>query len=610
MADRLQYQAPFVPVKTMPDVRVDTGAAQYMSTITNAFITVSNEAHKRQLAADLEMAKTEGQRVGYNTGKDFKPAKPDSLFARQYNETGIATALQVMQTDTQKASAEYLQKFPMNPKGLSAALTKYKEGYLAEVAPEMQTSVAMHMDKLNDAYIAKAQANLKAYNAQLAAVQAARYERQMENTLENVAPDMFQGGAASAKANEAVAQLRQQYINTLAHHGPDADYTVAGYTVKGSGVGSGALSPLEVYKKMDAFDRKVISAGSFGHFVREVDAGRGVDAYMNFLKGNMEVTTVNKDGKLESMKISDYLTNDEMSELGGKMRSYFTGIDSMEGAVHAKWQRGVERMNQQLFREAITSAYQTQDDGTGNQVIVGGDPVALQNTIAKALQNPLVKPETIDKLQSLQKVLGATGQYTNPMVEAATDYSIATGAITNAEELPVKGLSDATKIRMVQDMEARNAGRHWSTSHPYRNAHDYAEATLAPAKSAGFNLFSDADKDAAADMAEFNKRFVDMLTNASRQGILPSDPNAPPMPMTDGRRQLDIYDAGKMIADEIAARRIAPKSTPAVQKLESQIETVKNQMDNPTPDTDIESIKKQYRELNKKLANEKAKGSR
>lgn len=597
--DRLNYEAPFVSAKEMPEVNVDTGTARYMNTLSNVFLTNANEAHKRQLQSDLELAQSEGQRVGWENGKNFQPMKGSSLFERQYNDSGVSTALENIQIDTQQAATSYFKANKMNPTGLAKALDSYTRGYTDKLAPELRTPVQMHMGKLGAGLVAQATENLRTFNLQKAAEQFEQYNRDMENTLEVVAQSMFLGGDAGRKAQESVAQLRQNYINTLAQHGPAGVYTAGGYTVNGSRSGSGALTVKDVSDKLRAFDMNVITSGVYGHYVQEAEAGRGVDAYMNFIKGNVEVSALNKDGKLESMKVSDYLTNDEMEKVASKMRQYSSGVDSMEEAVNRKWDRTRDRNTDAFLRMGMEAAFDVQVQPDGSKRIVGGDPVRLQAIIANGIVDESIKPEAVQQLQDLAGKLG-NGDIDNPMISTEAKMGVADGTIQSYRDLPATGLSDKTRIELHQQIDSRLKGEDWTSSVRYRQANDYAEAMLAPEKSAGFNIFGDdqATKASAADLAEWKRRMITDAWSAQSSGLLPANPNAIPGKTQDGRAEFDFVQHGRELADEIAARRTKPAAkSPAATELDAKIKAVEDKMNNPQPGDDTKAVADEYRAL-------------
>lgn len=597
--DRLQYQAPFMSAKEMPDVNTDTGTARYMNTLSNVFLTNAGEAHKRQLQSDIDLAQKEGQRVGWENGKNFQPMKGASLFERSFNDSGVTSALESVQIDTQAAASDYFQKNKMNPQGLAKALDSYTKGYTDKLAPELQTPVRMHMAKVGAGLVAQAKENLRTYNLQVAAAKFAQYDREMENTLEVVAPSIFQGGEVGRTAQDSIAQLRQNYIATLAQHGPAGKYQAGGYTVDGSKSGSGAMSPVEIATKLQEFDQRVVAAGVYGNFIKEAEAGRGVDAYMNFVKGNVEVSALNKEGKLESMKVSDFLTNDEMEKIATKMRVYSSGVDSMEDAVNRKWNRTQERNTDAYLRMGMEAAFDVQTQPDGSKRIVGGDPVKLQAIIANGILDETIKPEAVKQLQDLAEKIG-NGDIDNPMIATDAKVGVADGTIQSYRDLPQTGLSDKTRIELHQQIDQRLKGEDWSSSVRYKQASGYAEATLAPAKSAGFNVFGDdaASKAAAADMAEWNKRMITDAWAAQSAGLLPANPNATPGKTKDGREEFDFIQHGRDLADEIAARRNKPaKQTPAATELDAKIKAVEDKMNNPQPGDDTKAVADQYRAL-------------
>lgn len=594
----------------MPGVNVDTGEAQYMRTLSNVFLTNAGEAHKRQLAADLELAKTEGARVGYDNGKNFQPMKPTSLFARQYNDSGLSTALENIQMDTQKTAKDLFEQNKMNPARLTKDFDSYSGGYISKLAPELQTPVKMQLDKVKGALVSQAASNLQTYQRQQAAIRFEAYDRQMENTLETLAPAIFEGGEVGRKAQESVAQLRQNYISTVAGHGPRGKYNAGGYDVDGEKAnGSGALNPLEVSKKLRAFDQRVLAAGVYGNYVKQYDEGNGIDAYMNFVKGNMEITALDKDGKLTSMKISDYLTNDEMDKMAAKMRSYSSGIDAMESAVTKNLARQEKSYNEAVERQGYEMAYQVQETPDGQKVIVGGDPAKLQSFIAGLVEDPLVKPEVVEKMRALADKLGTTGAIDDPRVKTQTFADIASGYVRSHQDLPEYGLSDQTRIEAFKQIDAKLAGNHWSNSLRYSTAQKYADSILAPQKAEGLNLFGDPTSKTKGMRAEWDRKMMDEILAAEASGTLPSNPNAFPTKRADGTVEFDFVQRGKEIAEEIAARADKPaKQPPELEEIDNRIKDVQNRMNAPQSGDDVEAVAAEYRKLMNERAQLQAKG--
>ena len=151
---------------------------------------------------------------------------------------------------------------------------------------------------------------------------------------------------------------------------------------------------------------------------------------------------------MKSVKLKDVLTNDEMEEISGKMRTYIGGINSVEEGEYRKFERGRDRYNDQVLAEAYKWSLQVATDGNGNKTILGGDPVALQNRIAEALQNPLIKADTLEKLQKLASELG-TGEIDNPVIVGNMWEGISTGQIGSYKDIPTLGVSDTTRIKCI-----------------------------------------------------------------------------------------------------------------------------------------------------------------
>lgn len=595
MADRMQYQAPSIYSNTSPQVEVDDGTADFLRTQANVFLNNANESHKRQLQSDLDLAQKEGQRLGYNLAEKFRPMESKSLFARQFNESGLHTAGQKISVSTQKKIRELASQHPGNPGGLKSALEGWKEGFAEELPEELQPVFGLNYDTLADAAIERAEAERKAAAAAQAAADFYVYDREVTQTLEKLAPLTFQSGPDGDAARAAVATLRQNYMESLAGNGPEGEYEVGGYKVKSAPGRSGAFTPLEIAKKMQGFDNYAIGVGVMGNFQKQVENGNAADAYMQFAKGDLEITTVGKDGKMTSARVSELLTNDEMEEIAGKMRTYIGGQNSIEEGEFRRFERGRDLYNDRVLTDAYKASLEVIDDGNGNKRVIGGNPVALQNLIAEAVENPLIQGDTIDKLQTLAKDLG-TGQIDNPITVGQTWTGIATGEIADYRSIPQLGVSDTQRIKMYEAIDQRNKGQHWTNSNRYRIAQDYADAMLAPEKSAGFSLLGDPNSASAADRAEWNKRMIEEVLAAEQAGLLPQNPNAMPGKNQAGQSEFDFVARGKAIADEIAAKRKAPEN-PEIIEIDTQIKAVEDQMNNPKKGDDPEAIKQRYREL-------------
>ena len=595
MADRMQYQAPSIFTSTTPQVRVDDGTADMLRTQANVFLNNANDAHKRQLQADLDYADREGKRVGYNAAEKFKPMRDGSLFSRAFNQSGIQQAGEQISIKTQRKVRELSKQHPASPGSLKSALDGWKEGFEAELPEELQPVFGNNFDQISDAAVARAESERETINAQQAAADFYVFEREVTNTMEDLAPMAFSTGPEGDKARAAIATIRQNYMESLAGNGPAGEYEVGGYKVNSAPGRSGAFTPLEIQKKMTGFDNMVIGSGVFGNFQKEVEAGRGAEAYMQFAKGDMEITTLGNDGKMTSVKLKDVMTNDEMEEISGKMRTFIGGINSVEEGEYRKFERGRERFNDQVLNDAYRAGLEVVTDNNGNSRVIGGDPVALQNIISQAVQNPLVQADTLDKLQKLASDLG-TGQIDNPITVGRTWEGISTGEIASYREIPEIGINDTTRVQMYKAIDDRNKGQHWTNSTRYRIAQDYADAVLAPEKSAGFSLLGDPNSASAADRAEWNKRMIEETLAAEQAGLMPANPNSMPGKNQTGQNEFDFVGRGKAIADEIAARRNKPAS-PEIVELDTEIKTVEDQMNNPKKGDDVEAIKQRYREL-------------
>jgi hypothetical protein len=540
---------------------------------------------------DLERAQTEGQKHGYDSGKGFRPIKSGSLFARQYNDSGVTSAVTRMSMDAQKSVKEFYKKNSSNPDGLSSALKNYGESYMAELPPEMQTPFQMNFDQMSQTVIAQASDNLKKLRQKEAAAQFELYDHEMQNTVESFAKDAFKPGDVGTLAQLSLRDLRKQYAEVLMQHGPEEGFSVGGYEVKAGGGRSGAFDPSDIAEKMIDFDKRILEAGVVGNFQEEVEAGRGVDAYMAFVNGSMQVTTLDEKGVPQSMKVGDLLSNEEMDSISTKMRTFMGGIRTLEEAEYKKVERAKENYNEDFVRAGRGMALEVKKDANGREYIAGGDPAALSKYVAAALDDPFISSDSIDELMDLQAKIG-NGTFDDPITVSKANTDIATGMISTYQQVPTDGISDATRVKMYQTIDDRNKGQHWSASVRYKVAEQYADAVLAPEKAAGFNIFGDANSASAADRSEWSKRMIEETLAAESAGILPQNPNAMP-----AQGQFDFQKRGREIADEIANRRKAPPSDPELQAIDKELKELETKMSSPSADDDEETVAKRYKEL-------------
>lgn len=591
MTDRLNYQAPTVLPETMPQVITDNGAAEYAKTVGNTFLSIAGEAHQRQLQSDLDMAKQQGEKIGYNAGKDFKPIKSGSLFARTYNDSGVTSAVTRMTTDTQRVVKDYYIQKSQDPKGLESSLQKYRDEYVADLPDDMQTPFMQNFDRMATTVVDEAKSNLQKVRQSEAQAQFEIFENELDKTVEQFSKNSFKAGTLGQQSQLTLGALRRQYAEVLMQHGPTSAYSVGGYSIKAGPGRSNAFTPAEIQKKLIDFDKKALSAGLMGNFQDEVEAGRGVDAYMAFANGKMNVTTLDEKGKFQSVPVATLLTNKEMESISSDMRTFMNGIRGLQEAEYKQTQRAKEEYNDNWSRNARSIALQVKTDANGRQYIAGGNPTALSSFVSQGLSDPMLNQKTIDEAMDLQKKIG-NGHFDDPVVVNKTSVDIATGAIASYAQVPAEGIADATRVKMYEDIDKRNKGQHWSTSRRYQIASDYADAVLAPQKAAGFNIFSNANEQTAADRAEWSKRMIEESLAAEMAGTLPQNPDA--LPTKD---QFDFVGRGKSIADEIATRRNAPKNDPEIQAIDKEIKEIEQKMANPQATDDAKAIAQRYREL-------------
>ena len=194
MTDRLNYQAPTVLPETMPQVITDNGAAEYAKTLGNTFLSIAGEAHQRQLQSDLDMAKQQGEKIGYNAGKDFRPIKSGSLFARTYNDSGVTSAVTRMTTDTQRVVKDYYMQKSQDPAGLEVSLQKYRDEYVAELPDNMQAPFMQNFDRMATTVVDEAKSNLQKVRQSEAQAQFELFEDELDKTVEQFSKNLFKPG--------------------------------------------------------------------------------------------------------------------------------------------------------------------------------------------------------------------------------------------------------------------------------------------------------------------------------------------------------------------------------------------------------------------------------
>lgn len=576
MADRLQYQAPSVFTDKVSEVNYDDGTVGLMDQMSGAFLDVAQKAHRGQLESDVLQAQKDGALAGTTEGANFKPSRKKSMVHKAYNTSGIQSATVQMNIASQQAIQRITLSNPGNPFAQQQQFEKWSDKFAGELPDGMIQPFRESFSQLAHSQITKSNAQLSDIRQSEAVAQFNTLESTFTNTLENYAPSMFEAGAVGNDAAKAVETLRKNYVEFLAQNGPSAEYNVGGYTIPAGEGRSNAFSVEEIGKKMDEFDKQILSSAVKGDFLKELEQGRGVGAYFNFVKGNTALTTVGKDGSISQRRVQDMLDNNEKGSLSSFMRTHISALNSMEAAEDRKADKIRVDYNKNIINKGLEIGFtETRfDDG---RVLIHGNPDMLRMLYLQTVNDEtgLVDFDTVEQIQSLMDVVG-TGDLADPAVVSKTNLDIIDGSITSITQLPKFGLGDKARAEMIQMTRKINSGQHWSNSQRYTSMLDLGKASLAPAAATGFSLFADPNKESASDFAEFKERLMNDILSAEQLGTLPGDINA--LPNND---EFDIQTRARDIISEIKERRKSKDQDPAVKGLNDQIKTLNDVLNNP-----------------------------
>lgn len=598
MADRLQYQAPSVFTERKAEVSYDDGTVDFMNQLSGAFLDVAQKAHRNQLESEIEMAKQDGILHGSQEGMRFKPSRRKGIVHRQYNASGIQAATVKMSLNSQEAIQRISMSNPGNPFAQKQAFEAWADKFATELPDEMVGPFRQSFDQLSSAQLTKANAELGDIRQSEAVALFNNLETTFTNSLESYAPRMFESGEVGEDAAKAVETLRKNYIEMLAQNGPGAEYSVGGYRIPAGEGRSGAFSVEEIGKKIEEFDKQVLGSAVKGNFLKELEAGRGVAGYFNFVKGNTALTTVGADGAITQMSVDNVLDIEEKEKIASFMRTHISTLNSIEAAEDTKADRARNKYNENILDVALQSAFSTEKQSDGSEIVVGNpDQLRLQYLNAVNDQTGLVRLETIETLQSLMETVG-TGDIADPSIVSSTKLSIIERDIKSVSELPKAGLGDKARGEMVELTRKINSGQHWSNSQRYTTMIDLGKSALAPEAATGFTLFSDPNKESSADFAEFKETLMNEILGAEQAGTLPSDINALP-----GKDEFDIQGRAKEIIKEIKERRAVGDQDPELMAINDQIKA-QNDIINNVETSDGEA--KKARDELKRLIDEKA----
>jgi len=376
---------------------------------------------------------------------------------------------------------------------------------------------------------------------------------------------LFIAGEVGTDAGKSIETRRKNYLELLVRNGPGLAYSVAGFDVPEAAGRTGAFSLKEIGLKMSLFDKKVTTDALKGDFLRELEAGRGVGAYFNLVKGNTAFTTVGVDGSINQVSIAEVLDTGEMEGIASFMRTHISTLNSMEQAQDRKADRAQEQYNDAIMTQALNASFKVVTLANGEQVVRGNaDMLRIHYLNAVNDVSGLVTLDTIEGLQKMMETVG-TGDIANPAVIGKTKLSVIEGDIRSASQLPENGLGDAARAEIGTMIMQRNSGRHWSNSQRYTTMLDLGKAALAPEAATGFQTLFEApgSKKSAADFAEFKEMLMLEMISAEAAGTLPADINALP-----AQGEFDIQARAMEIIKEIKERDQEIKKDPEIESLD------------------------------------------
>lgn len=593
MAERLRYNAPSVFSDRAPQVNYDNGTVALMDQLSGAFLDVAQKAHRAELESNVAQAKVDGALAGSRDGMNFRPSKGRGIVHRTYNDSGIQSATVKMSLKSREAISRIAVMNPGNPFAQKQAMESWADGFAQELPQEMIAPFRNTFDQLAAAQLTAANKELGDIRQSEAVASFNDFEASIINSVELYAPKMFLPGAVGTDASKAIETLRKNYVELLAQNGPGVGYTVQGYEVPPAAGRSDAFSVEEIGKKIEEFDKMVLGSAVKGDFLRELEAGRGVGSYFNFVKGTTALTMVGEDGTVTQVPVDNLLTMDDKQEIASYMRTHISTLNSIEAAQDRKIDRAKEKYNEAILDQATQAAFSTEQQADGSEVVVGNaDVLRMHYLNAINDQTGMVSLETIEGLQSLMETVGS-GEIADPQTISETNLKIINRNIAKISELPTQGLGDEARGEAVQMIRKINSGQHWSNSQRYTSMLTLGKAALAPEAATGFNLFSDPNSASAADFAEFQESLMSEILAAEKLGILPADINALPT-----KEEFDIQGRARELIKEIKERRAEGEKDPEIDALNSQIKNFNDILNNPdTPDDEAKRVRNELKRV-------------
>lgn len=595
MADKLQFQAPTIYTQRASEINFDDGTAQFMSDLSGAFLSIAQEAHQSQLQSEIAQAQQDGALAGSMEGARFKPSERKGIVHKTYNDSGIQSATVQMSIKSQEAVQRIALQNPGNPEIQKHLLDKWSDSFAQDLDPQLLVPFRETFGVLSASQITSAQKERAKVLQSEAISNFNDLELSLQNSLEVVAPKMFAAGTVGEDAARTVETLRKNYIEMLAQNGPSSEYSVGGYKIPAGSGRSGAFTVEEIGAKIREFDKQALSASIKGSFITELEAGRGVGTYFNFVKGNTVLSTVSSDGSIQQTRVDDLLSNEDKEKLGTFMRTHISTLNSFEDANDKRADKARKQYNQTIMDRALKIGFSESRLSDG-QIVLQGNPEMLRMLYLQAVNDDsgLVELKTIEGIQSLMETVG-TGDIADPQVVSNTKLSVINGDTTRIQDLPEFGLGDQARGELVEMIQKKSSGNHWSNSKRYTTMIDLGKAALAPEAATGFNLFSDPKSQSAQDFAEFKERLMNDILGAEMAGTLPLDINALP-----GKDEFDIQARARELISEIKQKRTTQEQDPELMKINERINKLTDILNNPdTIAAEAKRARDQLKEANK-----------
>lgn len=181
-----------VALTSVPSIQVSTGAAQFAQKQAQVF---SDFSIKLEAQRDIEVA-AEGKKAGKAEGAagTFKPVDDTTIWARAFNEAGLASYANRLERKTRLKIGELKAEFPSNPAEFNKRVVAFKAGIMGE-AKSVSPELAQVLGDQYDILAAGASSQIKnVFNTQLIDRQKSETKLLMDqiiNDLDDRAPEAF-----------------------------------------------------------------------------------------------------------------------------------------------------------------------------------------------------------------------------------------------------------------------------------------------------------------------------------------------------------------------------------------------------------------------------------